>query len=133
MTDRPRGDVVEVGDGVWVPGWALAAMHGPRSPLHQWRRELRGSDPRLYAALAALCIAAQHHAATSGQDQAPYAAPQRSSTQLTTDQVATRLGISRRSVNRLIEQGLLRAERPGFGWLVPAAEVDRYRAARGAA
>jgi excisionase family DNA binding protein len=126
----------EIGGGYWLPGWAVHALHTvPGTPLNAWRREVRTRDPQLYRVLVALCETAIHHDAqtASGQVSAPTTATDPPSRCLTTSQAAERLGVSPRTLRRLIEGGVLHASRPGYGWLIAEEEVNNYRAQRDAA
>ncbi len=45
---------------------------------------------------------------------------------LTTKEAAVRLGIDPKSVLMLIHRGRIKAERPGWAFAIPEAEVERY-------
>ena len=49
---------------------------------------------------------------------------------MTTHEVAARLGITARSVARLIGQKLIRAEKHGRDYWIDSAEVERYERER---
>lgn len=49
---------------------------------------------------------------------------------MTTDEAATRLGVKRQWVWRLIKAGVMRAERRGRDWWIEDAEVERYERER---
>jgi excisionase family DNA binding protein len=48
----------------------------------------------------------------------------------TTSEAASVLGLTRRSVSRLIKSGLLQAEKHGRDYLIPQTEIDRYQRKR---
>lgn len=49
---------------------------------------------------------------------------------ITVGQAAARIGVTRAWCRRLVQRGEIRATRTPLGWLVDAADVERYRAAR---
>lgn len=46
---------------------------------------------------------------------------------MTTDEAATRLGVKRQWVWRLIKGGTIKAERRGRDWWIETKEVERYK------
>lgn len=49
---------------------------------------------------------------------------------LTTHEAANRLGLTARSVARLIKTGVIAAQKRGRDYLIDEAEIDRYERAR---
>lgn len=133
---NPRSDAIAV---IAEPSAVIALADVDRllqqPEMVQLRRRVRGDDLRLHRALVALALAVLQHRAMSpsGQIQAPHAVTDRPSTWLTTREAAERLGVSPRTVRRLIGAGLLHADRPGYGHLLDAEEVEALRTRRDAA
>lgn len=131
---RPDAGVVIREPSYAVPAWAAEALS--RQPeMQQLRRRLRAADIDLYRVLVALAEFGLNHGpvSTCGQPPAPSTATATPSGWLSTTQAADRLGVSPRTVRRLVAEGLLCATRPGYGHLIDAEEVDRLRDQRAVA
>jgi len=120
----------QVSAGFLIPAWALARLHNdPRSPMHKYRKDLRGRDTDLYKVLLNMCVAALP--SETGPVRAPTSDVGEYSNQLTTAQAAAELNVTQRQVVRLIETGHLTSRRTGRGpHLVDASEVEALRAMR---
>lgn len=132
---NPRTDaVVVIGDHAAIHADTVARLL-QQPEVVQLRRRVRGDDVGLYRALVELSIFALRHPSVSscGQNPAPSTATDTPSGWLTTSEAAGRLGVSPRTVRRLIAEGLLRADRPGYGHLIAAGEVEAFSRRRDAA
>ncbi len=113
-----------------VPG-DVAVILLVKAGLDGYRRAHRGENPRVDQVLIEMTTAAirWREQSAHGRDRASTAdaAPP-----LTTRQAADRLGLTARSVRRVIANGRLPAQRIGHTWQLDRDDVDRYRAERGA-
>lgn len=134
---RTLPQVVDLGEHVVVPTWVLAVLHtAPESGINEFRRTIRGRDPALDDALRGLCLASTSYlerrtgTATGPTGAAPTDPAPSSAGRLTSTQAADQLGVTPRQVRRLVTEGQLRADRPGYGYLLDADDVAALRARR---
>jgi excisionase family DNA binding protein len=117
-----------------LPSWALVKLHAdPRSPLHEWRRQLRTRDPELHQVLAEMCLAAIRHAErVSDKGRTSRSMPDSGTRLVTTQQAAERVGCTPRSITRAIGNGTLKSTKVGRMHLIDPNELQRWADQRGA-
>ncbi|WP_061269184.1 helix-turn-helix domain-containing protein [Cellulosimicrobium funkei] len=112
----------------------IAAWLATRTNLSAIRISARGTDPEVYAVLAAL-----HRGGLQWQTQATGSAQRKEpevpapSKWVSTSKAADLLGITDRAVRLAIEEERLPAERHGRNWRIARTDIEQYRAARRAA
>jgi excisionase family DNA binding protein len=111
----------------------VAAWLASRTRLSEVRISARGTDPEVYAVLAALHRGALEWRTSITGSKAP---PQREvatpSKWMSTTQAAGQLGITGRAVRLAIQEGRLPATQVDGRWRITREDTEHYRAARAA-
>lgn len=132
---RPPEHQVYDGTHVVISGRVCAILNR-KANLDAFHLEVRGSDPELDAALAAMKIAQMKWASSaSGTSLDTPAEPAGSLKQewFTTTEAGNRLGISDRAIRKAIDEKRLSATRVDSTWKIHVEDLEHYAAARGAA
>lgn len=103
-------------DGKWITAELTAPDIAHMIDHLIWNKTLWYNDLSERLDILALCMMARGNEALLDK--------------LTTAEAAETLGITARSVARLIKQGVITAEKRGRDYLIPAAEVERYASER---
>ena len=124
------------GDGanaiVIVPA-RVAAWLATRTRLSEVRISARGTDPEVYAVLAALHRGALGwRASVTGSEAPPPPEVPSPSRWMSTTQASGLLGITDRAVRLAISEGRLPAQQVAGRWRITREDVEHYRAARSA-
>lgn len=120
-------------DAVVIVPARVAAWLATRTNLSKVRISARGTDPEVYAVLAALHrggLQWQTRASGSEQRKEPEATPP--SKWVSTSKAADLLGITDRAVRLAIEEHRLPAEKHGRAWRIARTDIEHYRATQAA-
>lgn len=106
----------------------VAAFLERHANLAQFRRDIRGRDRELDAALTALGFAAAEWRSTAtGTRRAGPPEPETPSKWLSTTQAATQLHITDRAVRKAIDEERLAATKTDGRWRINAEDLAHYR------
>lgn len=124
------------GDGasaiVIVPA-RVASWLATRTRLSEVRISARGTDPEVYAVLAALHRAAlAWRTSVTGSENPPHPEAPAQSKWMSTTQAGGLLGITDRAVRLAITEDRLPAQQVAGRWRITREDVEHYRAARAA-